>query len=217
MKTDEEIEAEGGVNEDEDDMEDDFDLDVEDVKKGACFDNIVSSTNINVNTVEETTAKKAVEEEVKRLKAMRDAQQTEADAEGERLRIELEKESAKKEIHEMLLSSSYYNLTQPSDSVKPNYVTPLKSNGKNTPPYYPQKVLPGLSSPELFEKLEQDTLFFIFYYQQETYQQYLAARQLKGASWRFVIILILFFPFFLFWWVAQPDNIIFPFYIFSFF
>merc|ERR1712196_739642 len=29
------------------------------------------------------------------------------------------------------------------------------------------------------------TLFFIFYYQQGTYQQYLAARELKKQSWRF--------------------------------
>jgi len=29
-----------------------------------------------------------------------------------------------------------------------------------------------------------DTLFFIFYFQQGTYQQYLAAKELKKASWR---------------------------------
>lgn len=38
---------------------------------------------------------------------------------------------------------------------------------------------------ELFERLPMDTLFFVFYFQQGTYQQYLAAKQLKKHSWRF--------------------------------
>jgi CCR4-NOT transcription complex subunit 3 len=33
--------------------------------------------------------------------------------------------------------------------------------------------------------MEVDTLFFLFYYQQGTYLQYLAAKQLKRHSWRF--------------------------------
>merc|ERR1719231_1552608 len=40
-------------------------------------------------------------------------------------------------------------------------------------------------NPQFFEKLNPDTLFFIFYYQPGTYQQYLAARELKRKSWRF--------------------------------
>lgn len=36
-----------------------------------------------------------------------------------------------------------------------------------------------------FERLPMDTLFFVFYFQQGTYQQYLAAKQLKKHSWRF--------------------------------
>lgn len=39
--------------------------------------------------------------------------------------------------------------------------------------------------PAIFEKFEADTLFFIFYYQQGSYQQYLASRELKKQSWRF--------------------------------
>ncbi len=38
---------------------------------------------------------------------------------------------------------------------------------------------------DLFERLPMDTLFFVFYFQQGTYQQFLAARQLKKHSWRF--------------------------------
>lgn len=37
----------------------------------------------------------------------------------------------------------------------------------------------------MFDKLNTDTLFLIFYYQQGTYQQYLAARELKKQSWRY--------------------------------
>ena len=37
----------------------------------------------------------------------------------------------------------------------------------------------ALETPALFEKFNVDTLFFIFYYQQGTYAQYLAARELK--------------------------------------
>lgn len=37
----------------------------------------------------------------------------------------------------------------------------------------------------MFEKFDTDTLFFIFYYQQGTLQQYLAAKELKRQSWRY--------------------------------
>ncbi|KAI8997785.1 Not1 N-terminal domain, CCR4-Not complex component-domain-containing protein [Pilobolus umbonatus] len=54
-----------------------------------------------------------------------------------------------------------------------------------TPSYYPQQPLAIFDSPSLFEKFDMDALFFIFYYQQGTYQQYLAAKELKKQSWRF--------------------------------
>ncbi|RKO97903.1 hypothetical protein CXG81DRAFT_12317 [Caulochytrium protostelioides] len=72
------------------------------------------------------------------------------------------------------------------------------------PSYYPQQPLPFLEptvpsaggSPAahaaalaarnaLLEKLGTDTLFFMFYYQQGTLAQSLAARELKRQSWRF--------------------------------
>ncbi|KAI8388027.1 Not1 N-terminal domain, CCR4-Not complex component-domain-containing protein [Radiomyces spectabilis] len=54
-----------------------------------------------------------------------------------------------------------------------------------TPSYYPQQPLAIFDNPALFEKFDMDALFFIFYYQQGTYQQYLAAKELKKQSWRF--------------------------------
>ena len=42
-----------------------------------------------------------------------------------------------------------------------------------------------IENPKLFERLSFDTLFLAFYYQQGSYQQYLAAKQLKKHSWRY--------------------------------
>ena len=53
------------------------------------------------------------------------------------------------------------------------------------PTSYPTTKLPLLEHPALFEKLETEALFFAFYYQPESYQQFLAARELKRQSWRY--------------------------------
>jgi CCR4-NOT transcription complex subunit 3 len=52
-------------------------------------------------------------------------------------------------------------------------------------PSFPQNPLSNTEYTTLFGRLPADTLFYAFYHQQETYQQYLAARQLKKQSWRF--------------------------------
>ena len=54
-----------------------------------------------------------------------------------------------------------------------------------TPASYPSTPAAIFENPAVFEKLGTDCLFFIFYYAQGTYQQYLAARELKKQSWRF--------------------------------
>jgi CCR4-NOT transcriptional regulation complex NOT5 subunit len=48
----------------------------------------------------------------------------------------------------------------------------------------PQK-LPIFDNPALYEKLDAETLFFIFYNQPGSYQQFLAARELKRQAWRY--------------------------------
>ncbi|KAJ2492637.1 general negative regulator of transcription subunit 5 [Coemansia sp. RSA 2050] len=55
----------------------------------------------------------------------------------------------------------------------------------NTPSYYPQTALPVIEHPGMASHLDLDTLFFAFYYQANTYQQYLAAKELNRQSWRF--------------------------------
>ena len=42
-----------------------------------------------------------------------------------------------------------------------------------------------LDDPATFAKFPPDLLFFLFYFQQNSYQQYLAARELKRQSWRY--------------------------------
>ena len=53
------------------------------------------------------------------------------------------------------------------------------------PSYYPSTPLKFLENPFFFEKLDSDTLFFIFYYQQNTIMQFFSAKELKKLSWRF--------------------------------
>lgn len=52
-------------------------------------------------------------------------------------------------------------------------------------PSFPAVGASVFNDPALFEKFDPDTLFFIFYYRQGTYQQYLASRELKRQGWRY--------------------------------
>ncbi|PWA92474.1 CCR4-NOT transcription complex subunit 3 [Artemisia annua] len=86
-----------------------------------------------------------------------------------------------------LLESSFHKLPQPKDSERANY-TPRHPTV--TPKSYPQVQAPIVSNPTFWERLGSDnvgtdTLFFAFYCQQNTYQQYLAAKELKKQSWRY--------------------------------
>ncbi|KAJ9646926.1 general negative regulator of transcription subunit 5 [Knufia peltigerae] len=84
-----------------------------------------------------------------------------------------------------LLQASQETCPDPSDSDRPQHYRPTFKY--NTPAHYPQDVLPIFDDPALYDnqRLETDTLFYIFYYRQNTYQQWLAARALKQQSWRF--------------------------------
>lgn len=59
----------------------------------------------------------------------------------------------------------------------------MPRNPYPTPGSFPQAPAPLFELPATFEQLETDALFFVFYYQQGTYQQYLAAKELKKQSW----------------------------------
>jgi len=81
------------------------------------------------------------------------------------------------------LEHAYRNLPLPKDSERPKSYSPRYPT--ITPPSYPQVQAPIIDNPALWERLDKDVLFYAFYYQQGTYQQYLAARELKKQSWRY--------------------------------
>ncbi|KAG0702306.1 Not1 N-terminal domain, CCR4-Not complex component-domain-containing protein [Suillus ampliporus] len=86
------------------------------------------------------------------------------------------------EVHK-LLEGGYSNVPQPQDTEKPKYYVPR--NPFNTPSFYPQAPHPILSTPGIFSQIDVETLFYVFYYLPGTYQQYMAAKELKRQSWRF--------------------------------
>ncbi|XP_010454047.1 PREDICTED: general negative regulator of transcription subunit 3 [Camelina sativa] len=87
-----------------------------------------------------------------------------------------------------MLEAAFYKRPQPADSERPRPYTPR--NPAITPSTFPQTQAPIINNPVLWERLGSDaygtdTLFFAFYYQQNSYQQYLAAKELKKQSWRY--------------------------------
>ncbi|KAI9328723.1 Not1 N-terminal domain, CCR4-Not complex component-domain-containing protein [Obelidium mucronatum] len=82
-----------------------------------------------------------------------------------------------------MLETSFRFIPEPLDFDRQKHYVPQTSYP--TPSYYPQHPLAVFDNPAVFEKFDIDTLFFIFYHQQGTYQQYLAAQELKKQSWRF--------------------------------
>lgn len=53
------------------------------------------------------------------------------------------------------------------------------------PASYPSIKHPTLDDPATYARLDTEALFFAFYYQPGTFQQYLAAKELKRQSWRY--------------------------------
>lgn len=82
-----------------------------------------------------------------------------------------------------LLSASHATCPDYLDAEKPRHYRPQMKY--NTPRYYPQEPFMMIDDPSLYSKIDTDTLFYIFYYRQNTYQQYMAAKSLKSQSWRF--------------------------------
>ncbi|KAJ5162120.1 CCR4-NOT transcription complex subunit 3 [Penicillium capsulatum] len=84
-----------------------------------------------------------------------------------------------------LLATSLTTCPETRDADKPRHYKPRSPY--NTPLYYPQEPLAIFDDPRLYEtgRIDTDTLFYLFYYQPGSYQQYLAAKALKNQSWRF--------------------------------
>ncbi|PVU97430.1 hypothetical protein BB561_000534 [Smittium simulii] len=82
-----------------------------------------------------------------------------------------------------MMSLSLNSIPTLMDQENAKQFTP--QNPVSTPSYYPQTTLPSFSQPTALLNLSLESLFFIFYYQKNTYYQYLAIKQLKEQSWRF--------------------------------
>jgi CCR4-NOT transcription complex subunit 3 len=82
-----------------------------------------------------------------------------------------------------MLQGSLNHIPHVTDCERPRLYVPL--NEFATPDYFPSQPAPILSDPSIFSTMDTDTLFFIFYFKQGTYQQYLAAKELKKQAWRY--------------------------------
>lgn len=71
----------------------------------------------------------------------------------------------------------------PRDAERPRYYHPRTPY--QTPAYYPQQPHPALDNKDIYSRMDLDTLFFIFYYKTNTYEQWCAAKELKRQSWRY--------------------------------
>mmetsp|Transcript_8149 Transcript_8149/g.17031 ORF Transcript_8149/g.17031 Transcript_8149/m.17031 type:complete len:660 (-) Transcript_8149:194-2173(-) len=81
------------------------------------------------------------------------------------------------------LNESFLHMPSSADSERQRTYTPR--NPYPTPSSYPTTPAPVFENQAFYNKVGMDCLFFIFYYSQGTYQQYLAAKELKKQSWRF--------------------------------
>ena len=92
--------------------------------------------------------------------------------------------SATKPPDERMLAASMATAPDSADTEAPRHYRP-QNPYPFTPSHYPQEPLAIFDDPRLYSRIETDALFYAFYYRQNTYQQYLAAKALKSQSWRF--------------------------------
>jgi len=77
-----------------------------------------------------------------------------------------------------MFETSHKNIARDTDTL------PIAATKEKIPT---KTVLPKrkIVDESLFEKFDIDTLFFIFYFQKGTYEQFLAAKELKKRTWRY--------------------------------
>ena len=78
------------------------------------------------------------------------------------------------------MNASYKHIPTKQDSERAPTLSYTPRNPYPTPPSFPKAPSPFIENTEMFDKFDVDTLFFVFYFQQGTYQQHLAAKQLKN-------------------------------------
>lgn len=81
------------------------------------------------------------------------------------------------------VDSGLGSVPRKEEQTRPRRYVPQRPHA--THPTFPTEPAPLLATAALFQRLDVDSLFFAFYHQPGTLQQYLAAKQLKRQSWRF--------------------------------
>ncbi|KAJ3453254.1 hypothetical protein MRS44_017501 [Fusarium solani] len=84
-----------------------------------------------------------------------------------------------------MMSSSQASCPDQADAECPRTYRPEVPVPPAVAAGFPREPLPIFDDPRLYSRIDPDTLFYVFYYEQGTAHQYLAARALKGQSWRF--------------------------------
>ncbi|ATY65554.1 CCR4-NOT transcription complex, subunit 3 [Cordyceps militaris CM01] len=83
-----------------------------------------------------------------------------------------------------LMEASHANCPDQLDADVPRTYfpeNPVPQGGSS----FPRTPLAIFEDPRLYQRIDPDTLFYVFYYKQGSAQQYLAAKALKDQSWRF--------------------------------
>jgi CCR4-NOT transcription complex subunit 3 len=91
----------------------------------------------------------------------------------------------KEQVARAQLKASFGQIPSAQDSTRSPSLMYQPRNPYPTPDAFPTAPATLFDNPAMFEKLDVDTLFFVFYFQQGTYQQHLASKQLKKRSWRY--------------------------------
>lgn len=82
-----------------------------------------------------------------------------------------------------VIETGISSLPQIQDAEKPSYYAPR--NPYPTSSHYPQQPMAFEKRPAIWGEIEVEVLFYLFYYHQGGYLQYLAAKELKKRAWRF--------------------------------
>lgn len=82
-----------------------------------------------------------------------------------------------------VIETGISGLPQIQDAEKPYYYVPR--NPYPTSAHYPQQPMTFEKRPAIWSEIEVEVLFYLFYYHQGGYLQYLAAKELKKRAWRF--------------------------------
>ena len=86
---------------------------------------------------------------------------------------------------QLLQAAAPRSIPQPADSQWQQLPLRPRPPPVAPPQSYPTSRLSVFENPALFDKLDAESLFFAFYQQPGSYQQYLAARSLKQQAWRY--------------------------------